>query len=201
MAGGARLRPTRRYPERTRRQHCRRDQDARRRTHLQGGVSRYACPATGNRVAIPFQFRGAVECNRPGLRSHFQDCNRYADYRRHGQQETPVTARHAIDQPGLKLGDRNPQVCAGDGLRFACIRFHWATLPALPCVCQSKDVLAEFVSAHPSTAAPGYNPLVAIRIALAGGGADLIKMHDTGPASREGRADTLDEDSSEDPPT
>ena len=37
-----------------------------------------------------------------------------------------------------------------------------------------------------STAALGCNPLVAIQIALAGNAADMIRMHDPKPASREG---------------
>ena len=34
--------------------------------------------------------------------------------------------------------------------------------------------------------APGYNPLVAVQIARAGHAANMIKMHDAEPASREG---------------
>ncbi len=37
-----------------------------------------------------------------------------------------------------------------------------------------------------SMAALGYSPLVAIRIALAGNAADMIKMHNAKPASAEG---------------
>ncbi len=41
-----------------------------------------------------------------------------------------------------------------------------------------------------SMAALGYSPLVAIRVALAGNAADMIKMHNAKPASAEGRGDT-----------
>ncbi len=37
-----------------------------------------------------------------------------------------------------------------------------------------------------SMAALGYSPLVAIQIALAGNAGDMIKMHNTKPASKEG---------------
>ena len=74
---------------------------------------------------------------RLSLHSQFQDCDRDSNDRRHGQQQPPVAARHAIDQAGLKLSDRYPKVGPGDGLHIVCIRFHAATLPALPSGCQS----------------------------------------------------------------
>ena len=37
-----------------------------------------------------------------------------------------------------------------------------------------------------SMAALGYNPLVAIQIALAGNAADMVKLHDTKPNPRKG---------------
>ena len=50
----------------------------------------------------------------------------------------------------------------------------------------SQEMPASYLS---SMAALGYNPLVAIQIALAGNAADMIKMHDPKTAPIEGRVD------------